>query len=78
MRRYQTEVVVPADRRMVLRLPDALSAGRAVVTIELVEPEKDEPEERSLAELDRQDIEWWDEFAEEDGAWSFESGADEA
>ena len=65
MRRYQTEVIVPADRRVVLRVPDPLPEGRAIVTIEMVEPETVESGAWSVAEIDGQDIEWWDEFDEE-------------
>jgi hypothetical protein len=61
MRRYQTEVFIPADRALALQLPANIPPGRAVVTVEIVEPEAAEagnPEN----ELDRQDIEWWEEF----------------
>ncbi|HWE38658.1 MAG TPA: hypothetical protein VG406_19065 [Isosphaeraceae bacterium] len=61
MRRYQTEVFIPADRSLSLQLPANVPAGRAVVTILVVEPEAAEAGGNE-GELDRQDIEWWEEF----------------
>jgi hypothetical protein len=61
MRRYQTEVIIPADRSLALQLPANLPPGRAVVTVEVVEPEAADAGGQEN-ELDRQDIEWWEEF----------------
>lgn len=62
MRRYSTEIHIPADRRVTLQLPDDLPEGRAFVIVQVAEsagdtwaPHDDE---------DRHDIEWWDEFDE--------------
>ena len=64
--RYQTEIHISPDRYVCLQLPSYFPEGRAVVvvTIEL---------EGALAtglatgeEPDRQDIEWWDEFEDEE------------
>lgn len=65
MRRYQTEVLIPADRYVGLQLPSHLPEGRAIVTILIEEPATDEDGTLD-GDLDRDDIEWWDEFG--DGA----------
>lgn len=63
MRRYRTEIVIPADRVVGLHLPSHLPTGRAIVTVLIVEPESgDFP---SALDHDRQDIEWWEEFGAE-------------
>ena len=61
MRLYRTEIVIPPDRYVSLQLPADWPEGRAHVTVLAAEPD---PEEVAGAELDldRQDIEWWDEF----------------
>ncbi len=61
MSRYRTEIHIPADRYIALQLPAHLPEGRAFVTVQVDEPGPDEP-----AEADRQDIEWWDEFGEDE------------
>lgn len=59
MRRYCTEIEIPPDRLIILRLPPALPPGRAVVTVQLRDPQ----EERSLLdEPGEPGIEWWEEF----------------
>jgi len=65
VRRYQTEVLIPADRYVGLQLPSHLPEGRAIVTILIEEPSAHE-EGALETDLDRDDIEWWDEFG--DGA----------
>ena len=63
MQRYQTEVLIPADRFVGLQLPMHLPEGRAIVTISVVEadpPLRAEPDD----DPDRLDIEWWDEFGD--------------
>jgi hypothetical protein len=60
VRRYRTEIVIPQDRVVGLHLPDHLPAGRAVVTILIVEPEPGD--HSSVPDHDSQDIEWWEEF----------------
>lgn len=73
MRRYQTEVFIPADRALALQLPANVPPGRAVVTILVVEPEAAEAAGHE-GDLDRQDIEWWEEF--EGHPEPVENGAD--
>jgi hypothetical protein len=64
MRRYRTEIHIPADRAILLHLPPDLPEGRAFVTVIVA----DEPEAGSdetappEADLEGQDIEWWEEF----------------
>ena len=72
MRRYRTEVVIPADREIVLQLPQDLPEGRAILVIQVEEaPSSLDPSvqgDDELGELlsrDRHDIEWWDEFDDE-------------
>lgn len=69
MRRYQTEILIPADRYVGLLLPERLPPGRAIVTVQLIEPEPIgwEPADIELApapdpDLDPHDMEWWEEF----------------
>jgi hypothetical protein len=70
--RYRTEIVVPADRYVCLRLPDHLPEGRAFVTVDFADAET--PTTAVLGEsppfhedADREDIEWWEEFDEDGG-----------
>lgn len=67
MRRYQTEILIPPDRAVVLQIPDHVPAGRAIVTVEVFEPSSGEPSGVD-PELDHQDIEWWEEFEDDLGA----------
>jgi hypothetical protein len=66
---YRTEIVVPPDRYVCLQLPANLPPGRATVTVLLIDVPASEGESGTAAgsdlELDRQDIEWWDEFEED-------------
>lgn len=62
---YRTEIVIPRDRYVCLQLPDHLPEGRARVTVEFVPSTpapRDDDEGPADLELDRQDIEWWEEF----------------
>jgi hypothetical protein len=61
VRRYSTEIVIPADRFVALQLPDDLPEGPAVLSISVQEPE-DGDGRNDDADPDRQDIEWWEEF----------------
>lgn len=64
MRRYRTEILIPADRTVVLHLPPHLPEGRAAVIV-LVEDDPAHPADEPLDDLhhhDQLDIEWWDEF----------------
>ena len=64
MRRYRTEVQVPADGTLWLQLPAYLPPGRAIVTVEVLETDHDDAP--GDADPDRQDIEWWEEFDDEE------------
>lgn len=63
MLRYRTEIVIPADRYVCLQLPNHLPEGRAVVTVQFLNPDA-ESGNGGEVDLDRQDIEWWEEFDE--------------
>lgn len=63
MRTYRTEILVPSDRSVVLQLPDHVPAGWATVTIRVDEPDPADFEE--VLDLDHTDIEWWEEFEDE-------------
>ncbi|MFO0951420.1 MAG: hypothetical protein U0835_09780 [Isosphaeraceae bacterium] len=70
MHQYRTEVVVPPDRYVCLRLPDGFACGRAVVTVEFEGPAQAGTPGTSATPLDhhltdRDDIEWWEEFEAE-------------
>jgi len=62
--RYQTEIFVAADRYVCLQLPAYLPEGKAIVTVTVASDASEgrEPD----AEDDRHDIEWWDEFEDEE------------
>ncbi len=62
--RYRTEIFVAADRYVCLQLPDYLPEGRAIVTV-TVESEVS-PGRGAEVDDDRHDIEWWDEFDDEE------------
>lgn len=64
MIRYQTEVVVPADRYLCVQLPATIQEGRATVIVLVEEPEPAEVLANIDPDLDQQDIEWWEEFEE--------------
>lgn len=70
-RHYRTEILIPADRVVVLHLPDDIPPGPAVVRVEAGPPAAEaDPEDvpfeghARVHEDDRQDIEWWDHHAE--------------
>jgi len=69
---YRTEFIVPPDRYLCLQLPPHLPEGKVTVTVTVHEPSPIErspsskPQSEAEDDLDRQDIEWWEEF-EEDG-----------
>jgi hypothetical protein len=73
VRRYRTEIVIPADRTIQIQLPEDLPEGRAVVLVEILERdpwETDAPDHG----VDHDDIEWWDEFGDDDMDSDAESG----
>jgi hypothetical protein len=67
---YRTEFIIPPDRYICLQLPPHLPEGRATITVtvhdrqaaDLAPPPSEEPEAAPDRDLDRQDIEWWEEF----------------
>lgn len=59
--RYRTEIVVAADRLVVLQLPADIPEGRAFVTVQSVEGVEADVAE---AESDRVDIDWFEEAEE--------------
>lgn len=63
--RYQTEVVVAPDRYLCLQLPASIPEGRATIIVLVEEHEPAEAGPTGEPDLDRQDIEWWEEFEEE-------------
>ena len=67
MRQYRTEIVIPPDHYVCLQLPPDLPEGHAIVTVLFQAPEPAEPVAPDAAEtdLDRQDIEWWEEFEDD-------------
>ena len=65
MPHYRTEIDIPPDRYDCLQLPAHLPAGRATVTIYMREPEAVESPSPPELDLDRQDIEWSDEFEDD-------------
>ena len=71
MPRYRTEIVVPPDRYVCLRLPDESPEGRAIVTVDFTESNPALALDSTSSDLgiepidhdaDREDIEWWEEF----------------
>ena len=65
-RRYRTEIVIPPDRFINLQLPPHLPEGRATITVWV--EDADEDRHQAEADPDHQDIEWFEEFDEEDDA----------
>lgn len=65
MRRYSTEVFVPADRHVVVQLPDGMPEGRAIIVVQTLEARDDADGPFLDEDDDRDDIEWWDEFDDE-------------
>ena len=64
MRRYRTEIHIPPDRTIVLHLPPDLPEGRAIITVQVEEPEAADAL-GAESDPDRQDIEWWEEFEDD-------------
>ncbi len=62
---YRTEIVIPADRYVCIQLPSYVPEGRAVVVVHVRPSSESDAASAGDAELDRQDIEWWDEFESE-------------
>ena len=62
--RYRTEISIPPDRYVCVQLPAYLPEGRAQITITFHETEGSENHYTGESDVDRQDIEWWDEFDE--------------
>ena len=75
MRRYRTEIHIPADRSITLHLPAHLPEGRATLTVLVADEAEETPYEGVSPdlELEGQDIEWWEEFEED--AWRDEEPA---
>ena len=65
MRRYRTEIVIPPDRMITLHLPTHFPEGRAIVIVHAEEPPSSLPRD---PDEDHEDIEWWEEFEENDSA----------
>ena len=63
VRRYRTQILIPPDRTVVMQLPSTIPDGWAIVTIQVQENHEAEHHE---ADPDHQDIEWWDEFDDEE------------
>ena len=64
MRRYRTEIVIPASRLMTLQLPEGLPPGRAVVTVAVAAADEVAAEPPALEADAGDDYEWWDEFGD--------------
>jgi hypothetical protein len=64
--RYQTEIHVSADRYVCLQLPTHFPEGRARVTVTIEAEGLSGSGQPSSEEIDREDIEWWDEFDDEE------------
>jgi hypothetical protein len=64
--RYQTEIHVSADRYVCLQLPSYFPEGKAVVTVTFEAEDPTAPGTPAADDSDRQDIEWWDEFEDEE------------
>jgi hypothetical protein len=64
--RYETEIHVSSDRYVCLQLPSFFPEGRAVVLVTVVAETSSETPTASGEEFDREDIEWWDEFGDQE------------
>ncbi len=62
MLRYQTEIVVAADRYVCLQLPGGFPEGRARVVVVFPGPESDQPGATNVGVEVEDDVEWWEEF----------------
>jgi hypothetical protein len=66
--RYQTEIQVSPDRYVCLQLPTFFPEGRAVVTVTIEVDGASANGSTTGDDPDRQDIEWWDEFDDEEAS----------
>lgn len=65
MRRYRTEIVIPASRLVTVQLPEGLPPGRARVTVTLAtEAEVEVEPQHDFLDDARDDYEWWEEFGD--------------
>ena len=64
--RYQTEIHVSTDRYVCLQLPSFFPEGRATVTVTVETEDTSAAENPAGDDADRQDIEWWEEFDDEE------------
>jgi hypothetical protein len=72
---YRTEFIVPPDRYLCLQLPSHLPEGKVTVTVTVGGPATSgdgggpgmEPDSGREGDQDHQDIEWWEEFEQDDG-----------
>jgi predicted HD phosphohydrolase len=64
--RYQTEIHISADRYVCLQLPTYFPEGRAVVTVTIEGEGSVSSAQSAIEEVDHQDIEWWDEFDDDE------------
>jgi hypothetical protein len=70
MRRYRTEIHIPADHAILLHLPAHLPEGRATVTVVVADEDEGAAGADAFAaevDIEGQDIEWWEEFEGEEG-----------
>ncbi len=71
--RYRTEILIPEDRVLVLHLPEELPVGRAIVVVEPFETGSEptdgwhEDDLSEVFDLERGDMEWWEEFEDYGG-----------
>jgi hypothetical protein len=63
---YRTEVVIPPDRYVCLQLPPRFPEGKATITVLVQESATPEAAPEPENDADHQDIEWWDEFEDDD------------
>jgi hypothetical protein len=72
---YRTEFIVPPDRYLCLQLPPHLPEGKVTVTVTVesapASPHEPvqfmKPDSGRDGDPDHQDIEWWEEFEQDDG-----------
>ena len=64
--RYQTEIHVSSDRYVCLQLPSYFPEGKATVVVTVEVEHGTAPGHVLGDDADRQDIEWWDEFDDEE------------
>ena len=64
--RYETEIHVSADRYVCLQLPSFFPEGTARVIVKVEVERGAASGQAPVDDADRQDIEWWDEFDDEE------------